>query len=281
MTHKISNLSIKKAKLESSLNAAKIELQAKQSELRDLRSELAVVESNRETARSKRDAAKGNKDAMIGTAVGVGVAGVVFSIATLGIGTPVAVAATTACSVTAANYAEKEDKAKRDIERCNRRISNVEAEITTNRNHVASILQQNKSLQHTIQEHGHKCKEHQEHKKQTHNAIAFLQESRNFWGKFANALEQRSDKAEQLHHLLKMAEEKKERNFFKRRGGQTVVMSFIDAWERLREDVQSGSGFMYSMTFTCIQCKQTKTALPFIKNKQFTCGHCYRAIHYN
>lgn len=58
-----------------------------------------------------------------------------------------------------------------------------------------------------------------------------------------------------------MAEEKKERSFFKRRGSQTVVMSFIDAWERLREDVQSGSGFIYSIIFTCIQCKQTKTAL--------------------
>ena len=246
-----------------------------------MRRQLAVAESNRETARKERKAAKGSKDAMIGTAVGVGVAGIVFSVATLGIGTPVAVAATAACTVSAVNFAEKEEAANRDINRYNRQISDVEDEITTIRNRISSISKQNESLQRTIQEQEQKCKECQEYKKQTQNAIAFLQESQNFWGKFANALERRSDKAERLHHLLEMAEAKKERNFFKRRGSQTVVMSFIDAWERLREDVQSGSGFMYSITFTCIQCKQTKTALPFTKNKQLICAHCYRAIRYN
>ena len=257
---------------------AKIELQAKESELYDLRRQLALAESNRDIARKEREAAKDKKDAMIGTAVGVGVAGVIFSVATFGIGTPVAVAATTACTVSAVNYAEKEKDAKRDIERYNRRISDVEDEITTNRNRVASISKQNESLQRTIQEQEQKCNEYQDYKKQTQNAIAFLQESRNFWGKFADGLEQRSNKAEQLHRLLEMAEEKKERSFFKRSGSQPVVMSFIDAWERLREDVQSGSGFIYSITFTCIQCNQTTTALPFTKNKQFICAHCYRAI---
>jgi len=269
---------MEKERLKRSLDVAKIELQAKESELYDLRRQLAVAESNRDTARKEREAAKDKKDAMIGTAVGVGVAGVVLSVATFGIATPVAAAATAACTVSAVNYAEKEAEAKRDIERYSCKISDVENEITTNRNRVASISKQNESLQHTIQEQEQKCKEYQEYKKQIQNAIAFLQESRNFWGKFANALEQRSDKTERLHHLLEMAEEKKERSFFKRRGSQTVVMSFIDAWERLREDVQSGSGFIYNITFTCIQCKQTKTALPFTKNKQFICAHCYHAI---
>ena len=242
--------------------------------------QLAVAESNRETARKERDAARGSKDAMIGTAVGVGIAGIAFSVVTLGIGTPVAVAVTTACTVSAVNFAEKEKAANRDIDRYNRQISDVEDEITTIRNRISSISRQNESLQHTIQEQEQKCKEYQEHKQQTQNAIAFLQESRNFWGKFANALELRSDKVEQLLHLLEMAEEKKERNFLKRRGSQTVVMSFIDALERLREDVQSGSGFICSITFTCIHCGQTKTAVPFVKNKQLICAHCYRAICY-
>ena len=60
---------------------AKVELQAKESELYDLRRQLAVAESNRDTARKEREAAKDKKDAMIGTAVGVGVAGVVLSVA--------------------------------------------------------------------------------------------------------------------------------------------------------------------------------------------------------
>ena len=246
-----------------------------------MRRQLAVAESNRETARKERKAAKGSKDAMIGTAVGVGVAGILLSVATVGIATPVAVAATAACTVSAVNFAEKEAEANRDIDRYNRQISDVEDEITTIRNRISSISQQNESLQCTIQEQEQKCKEYQEYKQQTQNAIAFLQESRNFWGKFANALELHSDKAERLLHLLEMAEEKKERNFFKRRGSQTVVMSFIDALARLREDVQSGSGFICSITFTCIHCGQTKTALPFVKNKQFMCAHCYRAIRYN
>jgi len=130
-----------------------------------LHRQLAVTESNRETARKERDAAKGSKDAMIGSTVGVGVAGIVFSIATLGIGTPVAVAATTACTVSVINYAEEEAEAKRDIERYNRQISDEENDITTIRNRVASISQQNKSLQHTIQELEQKCKECQEYKK--------------------------------------------------------------------------------------------------------------------
>ena len=250
----------------------------KQSELFNLRRQLALAESNRDTARKERDAAKDKKDAMIGTAVGVGVAGVIFSIATLGIGTPVAVAATTACSVTAANYATKEAEANHEIESYNHKISDIRDEIAAGRSRIGSISKQNESLQRTIQEQEQKCKEYQDYKKQTQNVIAFLQESRNFWGKFADGLEQRSDKTEQLYHLIQMAEEKKERSFFKRRGSQTKVMSFIDAWERLREDVHSGSGFIFSITFTCIQCKQTTTALPFTKNKQFICAHCYRAI---
>ena len=242
----------------------------KQSELFNLRGQLALAESNRDTARKERDAAKDNKDAMNRTAAGVGVAGVLFSVATFGIGTPVAVAV-------AANYAKKEAEANHEIERYNCRISDIRDEIAASRSHIASISKQNESLQRTIQEQEQKCKEYEDYKKQTHNAIAFLQESRNFWGKFADGLELRSDKTEQLYRLIQMAEEKKERGFFKRRGSQTKVMSFVDAWERLREDVQSGSGFIFSITFTCIQCKQTTTALPFTKNKQFICAHCYRA----
>ena len=260
------------------MQGARIDLQRKEDQLRDLQRQLSVAECSRDTARKERDEAESDKNRMIGTTVGVGVAGLLFSVATLGIGAPIAVAATTACGISASNYADKEDEAKRDIKRYNSQISDVSGGIAASRSRITHFEGQIRDLHRKVQEQEQECRGYEDDKKRIQNAIAFLQESQSFWGEFSVKLEHRSSKTERLYHLLEMAEEKKQRNFFKHRGSQTMVMSFIDTWERLREDVQSGSGHIFSVPFTCVQCQGQFTGLPFAMGKQFECTNCHRAI---
>ena len=264
--------------MEKQISNAKIELKQREDHQNYLRRQLSVAESNRDSARMERDRAESNKNAMIATSVGVGIAGVALSIVTFGIATPVAVATTTACGISAAKYADKEAAAKCDIERYSSELSSIGREIDANRSRISKIENQVRDLHCRIREQEQKCTTFQKHKQHVQKAIAFLQESQCFWGMFAIKLEQHSSKTERLHQLLKMAEEKKERSFFKHRGSNTVVMSFIDAWERLRQDIQSGSGCIFSVTFTCAQCNQRMTTLPHIMNKQLICASCNHAV---
>lgn len=263
------------------MRAAQIDLQCKESTLYDLRSQLSRAESDRDMARREKDRAQRKKDEMTKVAVGVGILGIALTIATAGAAAPLAAGATAACGISAADHAKREEAANRDIDMYNRKISDVQNEIATSRNRISGMESQIRNLQRETQELEQRCKDYQDEKECIHDAIAFLQECRCFWGKFSNALKLRTNKTELLHHLLEIAEkaeEKKKRDFLKRKGSQIMVMSFVNAWERLRDDIQSGSGYIFSIPFTCIQCKQKFTALPFAKNGQFTCAGCHRAI---
>ena len=264
------------------MKEVRIELKSKEDQVADLYRQLAVAESNRDSARRERNRQEKEKEKMIKVAVGVGVLGTVLTIATAGIATPLAAtattAATTACAVSAAEHAKKEERANREIDQYNREISNVNDGIAVCRHRISNMESQIRNLSATLQEYQEKCKAYEEEKQHIQETIAFLQESQGFWGNFANILELRSIKTELLHQLLEKAERKENRSFLKCRGTQRMVMSFFDAWEYLREELQGGASYIRNISFKCVQCTQEFTALPFMKDGEFFCTCCHRAI---
>lgn len=223
---------------------ARHDLRNKQSQLSDLQSQLDVARRNLSVAQKEKAAAKGGKDAMIGTTIGVGVAGVLFSVATLGIGTPVAVAATTACGLTAAKYAEEEDEAKRNISSYEQSIGSVNRSISTCQTNIQSYESEIRRLGLKVQQQEEVCRTKQAEKEDIQSAIAFLQEAQYYWNRLSDALQDRTEQTHRLHCLLEKAEERKDRQFLRKRGSQTKVMSFVQAWEHLREEMSSGSKYL-------------------------------------
>ena len=277
-TSKISEVSLEKNKLDDTLKEIMIELKLKEDRVTDLKRQLRVTKSDRESARRERDRQENEKDKMIGLTVGVGIFGTLLSVATFGIATPIAAAATTACGLSAVEHAKEEKAASNEISQYNREISNINDGIDSCRCRISNMESQIGNLCHTLQEHKQKCKAYEEEKKHIQETIAFLQESQAFWGEFTNILELRSIKTKVLHQLLEKAERKENRSFLKCRGTQRMVMSFFDAWERLREEIQCGASHICRITFKCTQCKQEFMALPHMKDGEFVCTCCHCAI---
>lgn len=277
-TNKISEVSLEMNKLEDTVKEVRIALKSKEDRVADLNRQRSVAESNRDSARRERNRQEREKEKMIGVTVGVGVAGTALTIATFGIAAPIAAAATTACGLSAAEHAKKEERANNEIGQYNQEISNINDGIASCRCRISNMESQIRNLYHTLQEHKQKCKAYEEDKKHIQEMIAFLQESQAFWGEFTNILELRSIKTKVLHQLLEKAERKENRSFLKCQGTQRIVMSFFDAWERLREELQSGASYIRSISFKCIQCKQEFTALPYMKDGEFVCTCCHSTI---
>ena len=260
------------------MQRAEIELKSKQNRVRDLYRRCSLAESSRDAARRERNRQKDKKGAMIGTAVGVGILGGILTVATAGLATPLVagatVAATTSCSVAAAEHAEKERRAENEIRQYNREISNINDDISSCNQCISNMRREIQELLSTLKKYEEKRREYEEEKKHVQDTIAFLQESQGFWGEFENIVELRSIKTNILYKLIKKAESRENMEFLQRRGTQKMTTTWVDAWEQLRKEVQSGACHIFKISFRCTQCNKEFNDLPSMKDGKFICSYC-------
>lgn len=251
------------------------ELERKRSELRDQRQSLEEAEDKLSSAMVERQKAKKNKNKAIAASVGLGIGGVIFSVATLGLGTPIAVAGVVVGAVVADSYADEQKSAEREIEQHRQVIHETESNIESCTKQISQITSSIYSLAQQIEEQQQKAKRYHAERGEMKELIAFVKEAQSYWDEFANATKHGAGRAELIQKLTKKAQEKRWFGFFARRTGKRQAMNFLEAWEDVKTKLESGSEHLFEIDFECSYCSRTFRSLPYVHNSKLICSACH------
>ena len=267
-------------RMEETKRSTEAELSRRRSDLRTHRSSLQEAENRLSRAKREQKEAEDKKEKMIGVTVGVGIAGVAFSIVTFGIGSPIAVAATGACAVGAVSFADDQKKAEiniqhyrqvireteRDIQRCTERIPQIQSEISSLTQQISALKQE--------------ASRYHDERGEMKRLIAFVKEAQVYWNDFAAATQHSARRAEMVESLTKNAQEKRFFSFFTRNsGGKRQAMSLLEAWEEVQSMVKSGSEYHFQIDFECSRCGGTFRHLPYAHNMNLVCNSCNARLY--
>lgn len=251
------------------------ELSRKETELRISRSSLQTAENNLSTAKRDEKEAKGNKRKAIGAAVGVGVVGTLFSVVTLGIGTPFAAAAVAGCAIVASSYADDQKRAEEDIQRNRRAILEAQRAIQRCNERISQIQRETPALTRQIEELEQEAGRYHEERGEMKRLIVFVKEAQTYWNNFAAAAQHGVRRAELVENLTKNAQKKRFFSFFRKQsGGKRQAMSLLEAWEEVQSIGRSGSEHLFQIDFECSHCGGTFRHLPYAYNMKVICSSC-------
>ena len=275
ISRKVGELQAEEQRLRQRKGIIKRQLEQKRSELSSQRSTLESAERDLATAKREQEEAKKNKEGMIAASVVTGVAGLLFSVATFGIGTPVAVAATAACAYVASDFADKQARAERDIQQSRQAICDTECAIESGKGQISQIKSEIHSLTQQIEEEEQEAARYHEERGEIRRLIAFVKEAQVYWNEFADATKHGTKRAELVEQLTKKAQEKRFFGFFARRAGKRQAMSFLEAWEDVQRMAEGGSEHLFQMDFECSYCGCTFQSMPYAHSGNLVCGSCH------
>ena len=276
ISRKIGQLQDEEQRLREEKRKINNELSQKRLELNQQRRSLQEAEEELSRSKREEEEARNKKEGMIAATVVAGVGGVIFSIATLGLGTPVAVAAVAGCTIAAVNYAEQQEKAERNIRRSREVIGATEREIKRCTERISQIERDTNYLTQQIEEQEQEASYYHEERGEMKNLIVFVKEAQVYWNEFADAMKHGASRAELLENLTKKAQEKRFFGFFARRAGKRQAMSFLEAWEDIQSKVKSGSEHLFQVDFECSRCGCSFRSLPYARNMNLVCSSCHR-----
>ena len=275
LARKVGQLLEEKQRLSKQKMEIEAELSHKRSELRRQRQSLDNAEENLSSAKKKQEEAEGNKNAMIVASVATGVGGLVFSIATLGLGTPIAAAAVVGCAISASNYADQQKQAEREIQHFSHVIRVTEHEIESCSKRISQITSTTDSLTQQIKEQQQKATCYHEEQGEMRKLIVFVKEAQVYWNEFADATKHGAGRADLIQKLTKRAQEKRWFGFLARQSGKRQAMNFLEAWEEVKTKLQSGSEHLFEIDFECSYCSCTFRSLPYVHNSKLICSSCH------
>lgn len=260
----------RKTSIESELDRKTFELSRQRSSLRETERDLA-------RARREQEEEKKKKERMIAASVVVGVGGLLFSVATVGLGTPFAAAAVAGCALSASDHADKQKAAERNIQKSKGVITQIQSAIKTCNEQIPPIQREIQNLTQRIEEQMQEASRYHDERGDIKRMIAFVKEAQVYWSKFADATKHGTNRTELVQKLTKEVQEKRFFQFFARRQDNRHVVSFLEAWEDIQEMVKGGSEHLFQMEFQCSHCSQLISChcLPHAYNRRLVCRSCY------
>ena len=171
---------------------------------------------------------------------------------------------------------QDEEKARKEVGRRRNDCSSAESAITTSQQQISSIQLQishlSSQLSHMKQQ---RLKYHEEAGKYR-EAIVFLQDAVHFWLLFKQLSDHGVDRARLLQKIVDKAESKTDLSLLQRDGSKRVATTFLDTWEELESmSEDEGSQHKFQIEFKCTKCNKHYTNLPYVKQNEVICKHCY------
>lgn len=275
ISRRVGELQAKEQRLSKIKERIMTQLERKSLELRSQRSTLKSAERDLDTAKREEVKAEKKKNEMVAVSVATGAAGLLFSIATLGIGLPVAVVATTACACVALDYADQQERAERAIRVTRQAICETECAIASCKGQISQIRSEIYDLTQQIEEEEQEAIRYHEERGEIRTLIAFVKEALVYWNEFADATNYANTRAELIEQLTKKAQEKRFFGFFNRRAAKRQAMSFLEAWEDVQKIAKDGSQHLFEMDFECSSCGCTFQSMPYTQNGDLVCSYCH------
>lgn len=275
ISRKVGELQDREQSLREREGEIKIQLEEKISELSGQMSSQERAERELAYAKKERGDAKKKKRKMIAASVATGVAGLAFSVATIGLGTPAAVAATAVCASVASDYAGEQQRAEKDILQSKQAIRETECAIESCKEQISQMKSEIYDIIQQIEEHEQEAKHYHEERGEIRRLIAFVKEAQAYWNEFADATKHGTKRAELVEKLNRKAQEKRFFGFFARRAGKRQAMSFLEAWEDVQRMVKGGSEHLFQMDFECSYCGCTFQSMPYSHRGNLVCSSCH------
>ena len=250
----------------SDLQIAELEKQQKENErkveeaendLQSAQERLTDSEHRLEIARTKRDRNKsvGGKIGRYGGAFYGALMGVMFGPLGMIAGALVGCAAGAAMGEAIGRAVSDVDKAKADLDRATRHRSRCRSKLFDSKNQVEKCIQtcdrEKSSLRDKISTLNREINRLKQERERCHGEvgrikelIVFLKEASMFWGEFGIAVNSGIDRTDLLQKLIDRAKGKDRsfsRRFFRARGTQTAVSTFIEAWDNVEKIVCEGN----------------------------------------
>ena len=171
---------------------------------------------------------------------------------------------------------EEEKRAERRVDQCQSECSSAESSITATQQQISSIQSQISSLSSQLtQMEQQRLKYHKEVGKYK-EAIVFLQDAVHFWLLFKQLSDHGVNRTSLLQKIVDKAESKTDLSLLQRDASKRVATTFLDIWEELETKTKDeGSQHMFQMEFRCSKCNGNYTDLPYVRQTEVICKHCY------
>lgn len=260
--------------LQSQMNDIQANLSSQRSILEAKRSDLSQAQNSLSNAERKRREKEKEADA---TRTGAAVLGGVVGVLTGGIGGLIVGAAAGAGVGQILNeLREHEARAQREVDRCRSECSNAESSIRASEQQISSIQSQISSLSSQMTHMKQLRLKYHEEAGKYREAIVFLQDAVHFWLLFKQLSDHGVDRASLLQKIVDKAESKTDLSLLQRGATERVATTFLDTWEELESMAEDGgSQRMFQIEFKCTKCNENYTDLPYVKQNEAICKHCY------
>ena len=271
---KIEEYGRRKQELQSQMNGIQANLNSQHSFLEAKRSDLSRAQNSLSNAeRKRREKEKEANRIRIVAAVG----GILIGIFTGGIGGAIVGGAMGAGVGQMINKLKRDEaRAQEEVDRCRSECSNSESSIRASEQQILDIQSQISSLSSQLTHMKQQRLKYHEEAGKYREAIVFLQNAVQFWVLFKQLSDHGVDQASLLQKIVDKAESKTDLSLLQRDASKRVATTFLDTWEELESMTEDeGSQHKFQIEFKCTKCNGNYTDLPYVKQNEVICEHCY------
>lgn len=260
--------------LQKQMDGIQANLDSQRRILEDKHSRLVQARNTLSNAERKRREKEKEADR---TRTGAAVLGGVIGVFTGGVGGLIAGAAMGAGVGQMINELKRdEERAQREVDRCRSECSSAESAITASQQQISSIQSQISSLSSQLTSMKQQRLKYHEEAGKYREAIVFLQDTVHFWLLFKQLSDHGVNRASLLQKIVDKAESKTDLSLLQRDASKRVATTFLDTWEELETKTKDeGSQHMFQIEFKCSKCNGNYTDLPYVRQTEVVCKHCY------
>ena len=252
---------------QANLDSQRVILENKRSDLRGAQNALSNAERNRREKEKEADATRTGA-AVLGGLIGVFTGGVGGLIAGTAMGAGVGQMIN--------ELKEAEKRAEREVDRCRSECSSAESSMAATQQQISNIQSQISSLSSQLTQMKQQRLKYHEEAGKYREAIVFLQDTVHFWLLFKQLSEHGVNRASLLQKIVDKAESKTDLTLLQRDASKRVAATFLDTWEELETKAEDeGSQHMFQIEFKCSKCNGNYTDLPYVRQTEVVCKHCY------
>ena len=167
---------------------------------------------------------------------------------------------------------EAEKRAEREVDRCRSECSSAESSTTATQWQISSIQSQISILSSQLTQMKQQRLKYHEEAGKYREAVAFLEDAAQFWSLFKELTNSGVDLASLLQKIMDKAKSNTNLSLLVREH----VGTFLGTWEELNTMIEDeGDQHSFQIEFKCSKCNGNYTDLPYVKQTEVLCKHCY------